>query len=353
MAKSKETARQSNLSQERVQDSSDEGESPVKQVTPNKKAKSSAPQEAKSSQKSSKKSKQKSPTPETTEESTAESSEAESEQEDSGSESDTSSASSQKRTAPAPAESQPRKKSKMTSTSAAVQIAPKPFKAPSGYEPIVLSASDYASEMGAIFDDLSGKQIWHISVPDGVSIESIKELDIAATIQGQPILSKNGINYNLHSVDAQDEVVLLPQGSKLSYKQTTKKVERIFHLQEMSTNTNTKSTEEPSLVFTATGSGAAKPVRKQPEGLKMRYVPWGAPPIQEPSEDEDVEMKDTLDLRPELEPVSPPATSKKSKKSKESADGKSPEKKSRAKDDQGSVEKKKKKKRRLVDEDVL
>ncbi|EXJ94785.1 hypothetical protein A1O1_03183 [Capronia coronata CBS 617.96] len=343
MAKKKDMVRQSNLSQEKVQDSSDEDGS-VGQVTP--KAKQSpASQKTKSVQKPLKGSKSKPPSPESEEESTDESSEVESGQDDSDSESATSSASSQKRTAPATADSQPRKKTKTAKTSSTVQIAPKPFKAPAGYAPVVVSASDYASEVGSLFGDLSAKQIWHISVPDGVSIDSIKELDIEAAIKGAPILSKNGIDYNLRSVHTKNEVVLLPQGTKMNYRQSAKRVERVLHLQEMST---TESKDETPLLFTATGSGNPKPVRKQPEGLKMRYVPYGAPPIQEPAEgeDEDVEMRDTLDMPPELEQTHSQTTFKKSKKSKrDGADGTSPEKKSRVEDGQASSEKKKKKRK--------
>lgn len=356
MAKPKETSRPSNLSQERVQDSSDEDVSPVEKTSlSKKKAQPSASQETKSVKKTPKSSKQNSATPESEEESTNESEEVENGQEDSDNKSVTSSASSsassQKRTAPTTRDSLPRKKSK-TTTSSAVQIAPKPFKAPSGYEPVIVSASDYASEMGPLFDDLSAKQVWHISVPDGVSIESIKELDIEAAMKGEPILSKDGIDYNMHVVDSKNEAVLLPQGSKMHYRQIAKRVDRSFHLQEMSSKPKAKDTTP--LIFTATNSGNPKPVRKQPEGLKMRYTPWGAPAIQEPSEHEDVEMRDTLDIPPELEQTTPNTSSKKSKKyNRKSIDGKSPEKEIRSADGHGSAEKKKKKKRRLVDEDVL
>ncbi|EXJ88845.1 hypothetical protein A1O3_01909 [Capronia epimyces CBS 606.96] len=360
MARTKETAGQSHLSQERVQDSSDEDNSPPEKVTSTRKQK---PQPSGSAvQKTSKKSKPKSPSPSPSpsaaseQESTDESSESETGQDDSDDDSTTTSASSQKRTAPAAEESLPKKKSKTTTSSAVhVHIAPKPFKAPPGYGPVIVSASDYTSEMGTLFDDLSAKQIWHISVPDSVSIESIKELDIEAAMKGEPIVSRDGIDYSMHAVESQNQVVLLPNGAKMSYRQSAKRVEHSYLLQE--TTTIPKSKTEASLVFAATKSGESKPIRKQPEGLKMRYVPYGAPAIQEAAEDADVEMRDSLDIPPELEPkpttMSPQTTSKKTKKKPKQgqADEKSPKKKLREADGPVSHEKKKKKKRRLVDEE--
>ncbi|KAL2441885.1 hypothetical protein ABEF95_016793 [Exophiala dermatitidis] len=348
MAKVKETARPSNLSEERVQDSSDEEPSSVTKSTPRQKPQA----------KVSKKPKQKSPTPESEEGSTDASSDSDTSDE-SEDESDSSSTSSQqKRTATSIMES-PKKKPKTAPTSAAVQIAPKAFKPPQGYEPVAVSASDYASEVGTLFDDLSSKQIWHISIPDSVSIDSIRELDIKAATAGEPVLSKDGVNYNLKSMESKDEVVFLPQGKTMRYQQHAKRVEQSFVLQEMSDAQ--KSKKDASSIFTATDTGKPKPVRQQPDGLKMRYVPYGAPALPESPEieDEDIEMKDTLDLPAELEPTSSQSTTKKSKHSSQDAvNGKTPEKKKKKKDvqdanEQASPEKKKKKRRHLVDENVL
>ncbi|KAL2441905.1 hypothetical protein ABEF95_016836 [Exophiala dermatitidis] len=348
MSKAKETARPSNLSEERVQDSSDEEPSSVTKSTPKQKPQS----------KVSKKPKQKSPTSESEEGSTDASSESDGSDE-SEDESDSSSTSGQqKRTAPSTTES-PRKKPKTAPTSAAVHIAPKAFKPPQGYEPVAVSAPDYASEVGTLFDDLSSKQIWHISIPDSVSIDSIKELDIKAATGGEPILSKDGVKYNLKSLESKEEVVFLPQGKTMRYQQNSKRVDQSFVLQEMSGAP--KSKKDASSVFTATDIGKPKPVRQQPGGLKMRYVPYGAPALPETpeDEDEDVEMKDTLDIPAELEPKSSQSTSKKSKHgSQDAVNGKTPEKKKKKKDahtadQQASPEKKKKKRRHLVDENVL
>lgn len=329
MAKKKEVAKPSNLSEEVVHDSSDEDEPQVAEV------------ESESESEST--------TPTSNAEDDSESSD-DSGRDDSESESSTSSVPSKKRHSESISET-PLKRAKKT-TSSAVRIAPKPFKAPTGYESVTLSTSDYASASAALFDDLAGKQIWHISVPDSVSIESIEKLDIQAALRGEKIHSKDGVDYNMQNIASNNETVLLPEGPKSTYKQAAR-IERSFRMQEMTTKPDVQdddATQTP-LVFTATQTGKPKVVREQPQGLKMRYFPYGAPPAKE--ELEDVEMTDTFQVP---EGVPEPSPKKKSKKSKHASQGsmtgESPQK---SKEATGEVptEKKKKKKPKLVDEDVL
>ncbi|KAI1621211.1 DNA-directed RNA polymerase I subunit RPA34.5-domain-containing protein [Exophiala viscosa] len=324
MAKSKEASRPSPLSQERVQDSSDENESQSAE----------SESESGSTQASSSDEEDKGP-PKVNG------------QDDSDTESTLSPVVRQKRPSPGVTQSS-RKKAKTNSQT--VQIAAKPYKAPSGYEPLTMTASDYAADTATLFDNLTGKQIWHISVPDTVTIDSIKELDIQAVLKGEPIVSKNGVDYNMQPVPPRNETVLLPQGTKSTYKQCPTKIERSFHLREMIKKS--KSQEEAPVVFTATATGKPKVVRKQPEGLKMRYTPYGATPIQEDAED--VEMDDVFHVPSEVLEPSPKKKSKKSKETiQDSSSGRTPEPTTLVPDSQTSIEKKKKKKRRLVDANVL
>ncbi|KAK4946337.1 hypothetical protein LTR10_014535 [Elasticomyces elasticus] len=307
MAKTKEASRPSQLSQERVQDSSDENES--------------QPAESESESGS-------------TQDSSSDEDDKDSAQANGQDDSDATQTS--------------RKKAKTVSQT--VQIAAKPYKAPSGYEPVTVTASDYAADTATLFENLTGKQIWHISVPDTVSIDSIKELDIQAVLKGEPIVSKNGVDYNMQPVPPRNETVLLPPGTKSNYKQCATKIERSFHLREMIKKS--KSQEQTPVIFTATATGKPKVVRKQPEGLKMRYTPYGAPPLQEDAED--VEMDDAFQIPPEVPEPSPKKKSKRSKETKQdSSSGKTPESTTLVPDSQASIEKEKKKKRRLVDADVL
>jgi len=320
MAKKKEIAKQSNLSEEVVHDSSDEDEPQIAEV------------ESESESEST--------TPTSNTEDDSESSD-DSGRDDSESESSASSVPSKKRHSESIPET-PLKRAKRT-TSSTVRIAPKPFKAPTGYEPVTLSTSDHASDSATLFDDLTGKQIWHISVPDSVSIESIAKLDIQAALRGEKIHSKDGVDYNMQYISSTNETVLLPEGPKSTYKQAAR-IERSFRMQEMTTKPDVQdddATQMP-LVFTATQTGKPKVVREQPQGLKMRYFPYGAPPATEQLED--VEMTDTFQV-PEgvLEP-SPKKKSKKSKRASQgSMNGESPHKSKEATGEVSNEKKKKKK----------
>ncbi|KIY03233.1 uncharacterized protein Z520_01700 [Fonsecaea multimorphosa CBS 102226] len=377
MGKKVEAVRNSVLSEERVYDSSDEDENEQssEQETPKPKSKSSQSKTPNGIKTFSQKTSQRLPSSNASSSATASDNdteededeeqdgvedEVEDEEDDSDNESAStpSPSSSRKRLSPGVPET-PSSKRVKTTTRDKVSIPPKPFQRPKGYEPLTWSASDYASDMD-LFDDLSNKQIWHISVPSSVSIDSIKELDIEAVLRGQPILSRNGIDYGMNPLPSKDEVILLPHGSDGKYKQCARKIERSFLMREVDTakSTSPSKADNPQVVFTATQIGAPKQIRKQPEGLKMRYVPYGVSPSQVDRE-EDVEMRDTLHIPPDVDAQmsSSPVQSRKARRNQtngEAANEKSPEKKLRGADDTpASSEKKKKKKRKLVDEKVL
>ncbi|KAH0845887.1 hypothetical protein FOPE_12034 [Fonsecaea pedrosoi] len=377
MGKTSPVARESALSEARIIDSSDEAEGrpASKRKTPNSKSRSSQSKTLNGTNASSSKHSREVLTSYASSSTTASDNETDEGEEESGDEerervededeegdsdkesaSSSSSSPSRKRPSPGPPETPSNKRIKST-TKHKVSIPPKPFKPPKGYEPLTWSASDYASDMD-LFDDLSNKQIWHISVPSSVSIDSIKELDIEAVLRGQPILSRNGVDYGMNPLPPKDEVILLPRGSGGKYKLCSGKIERSFHMREVDT---TKFQSQPKagtpVVFTATQTGAPKQIRKQPEGLKMRYVPYGAFPSHA-HEPEDVEMRDTLQIPPDVDHQAPssPAQSRKARQKQangEAGNEKSPEKKLRGADTPASSEKKKKKKRKLVDGQVL
>ncbi|KIW11009.1 hypothetical protein PV08_10308 [Exophiala spinifera] len=358
----KEAVRQSNLSEEIIHDSSDEEDQTVQPRT-----------KTKTKTKKASQTKPASPSTTTTsddedleESSSSQSSVEEEADSDSEAASSSSSSSSKKRSSDTVSET-PVKKARKTAESSEVRLAPKAYKAPSGYEALALSPSDYTSGAATLFDNLEGKQIWHISVPDSISIKSIKSFDMQTAMRGESILSKDGVNYNLHDMPFTrgSETILMPQGTKPTYRHSAT-IQKNFQLREMGDKVNTSdkkgqtkasssgssSTDgetaeneqelpPTSLVFTATKTGKAKEIRQQPEGLKMRYFPYGSTATSEVSED--VEMADAFQVPDE---IPEPSQKKKSKKSRA--------------DSQGSVdgektnpEKKKKKKRRLVDADVL
>ena len=380
MPKPKETSRPSQLSEEKVYDSSDDDDNTTDSPTESsstpalKQATGKATNGTVSSQK---KPKQKAVTPDssssseqdsdnesTSGEKSVDSETGEDTDKDSSSPSDSESVSnpdSGKRKSPSQTNQQtPRKKSKTTATST-TQIAPKQFKAPHGYEPIILSASDYAAEGSSLFKDLKEKQIWHISAPDTISIENIEELDIQAALQGKAILSRDGVDYNMQPATSFDNILLLPQGSNSSYQQSATNISRSFHVRQMSSKPKQIANEQADapIVFTAVEEGREKVVRQQPKGLKMRYTPFGSTAAPQQYDTEMVTEPTTLQLPDEVVDERSP---EKRKKKKQAAigeddamqiDGQSSEKTKSGKDkSSASSERKKKKKRRIVDEDV-
>ncbi|KAK6364521.1 hypothetical protein LTS17_012144 [Exophiala oligosperma] len=351
MAK-KEAARQSNLSQEIVHDSSDEEEQETPQPQPKKKTKTaSQPNLASHSTTTT----SNDDDDEDTEESSSSQSSAEEDGSDAESTSNSSSSSSRskKRSSDTIPET-PVKKARKTATSSNVRIAPKAYKPPTGYEALTLSASDYTSEVTGLLDNLDGKQVWHISVPDFVSIESVKSFDMQAVMRGESILSKDGVSYNLHSMPSAHgyETLLMPHGTKSTYKRAAI-IERNFQLREMgdhaidTSNQKSKASTngETATKDQAPETGKPKAIRQQPQGLKMRYFPYGSSATRQESADEDVEMTNTFQVPDEIPEPTPKKKSKKSSKneSQRSMDG----------ENGTNPEKKKKKKHKLVDADVL
>jgi len=191
------------------------------------------------------------------------------------------------------------------------RIAPKPFKAPSGFEPLTQMDSDHLSDLRSFLGDLSAQQIWHISAPATLQIEAIKELDIQAALRGESILNENGISYNMQQIPPPttttmtNDFLLVPSGADGTYKQSQARISRTFCLREMTSKGSpderrkaSESTDGHSaLTFTAQHPGGKRKPRSQPEGLKMRYVPYGAVDgSQEGPQARDVEMSDALTI---------------------------------------------------------
>ena len=372
MAKSTQPSKPSQLSEEKVYDSSDSEDNSNSKTRPrpNSKTKKLPLRETdkRKSTKGSTAAQTKSPAEPSDTPSEVDGDSVESEDDDDddeeGSETDSqeSSSESSNRKSPAGTAGQPsRKKPKATpNTTSSIQIAAKSFNAPRGYEPLILSASGFASESTSLLQNLQGKQIWHISAPDTVNINAIKELDIQAALSGQAILSKGGIDYNMQPSFAPNDVLLLPQGSDSTYEQSEIRISRSFHLRQMSDKPQqrTKGQAETPLIFTAVEGGQETIPRTQPGDLKMRYTPFGATPLAGNDDDEqDVEMSTEIDAATFKVPediVGEQSSGKQATHGDAESmhRGEKRDKRGREKDKvTGSGEKKKKKKRRLVDED--
>lgn len=172
------------------------------------------------------------------------------------------------------------KKAKPTPPNA---IAPRNFKAPKGFERTTLSATDNAASYTEFLtEDLTKKQIWHITAPASLNIRDIKHFEIQDVRSGKPVFSKNGIEYGFLTGSHKTEKLLLPSGDSVQYTQSVAPISGTYHLREMGRSQTKKAAEgdkeNSEIPFAATSLVASKSPREQPIGLRMRYQPYGTLP---------------------------------------------------------------------------
>ncbi|KAL8923324.1 MAG: hypothetical protein Q9208_004724 [Pyrenodesmia sp. 3 TL-2023] len=164
-----------------------------------------------------------------------------------------------------------------TFSSAPQEPAPS-YDPPPGFEVATVTSS---SKIQDIFsrENLQGKQMWHITFPASVPIDLIKEVPIQKVASGDPILSYKDAEYGLVAeadVDGVEKVLLVPAMNDNSYKPASAKIARTLHLQQI-----VKLPSRPDRLaesvngVTETAKTHVKTIRQQPEGLTMRYRPFG------------------------------------------------------------------------------
>jgi hypothetical protein len=70
-----------------------------------------------------------------------------------------------------------------------------------------------------VFENLGGKQVWHITAPAGVSISQLKEFAMDKALAGGAVFSHKGSEYGFSTGDQNEDVpceVLVP--TKKGYK---------------------------------------------------------------------------------------------------------------------------------------
>ncbi|KAH6637712.1 DNA-directed RNA polymerase I, subunit RPA34.5 [Boeremia exigua] len=154
-----------------------------------------------------------------------------------------------------------------------------PYAPPKGYVPV--SEKDRTGSKAArIFDNLQGKQVWHITAPAGVSLKELESIALDKAMKGDAVLSQKGSDYGFSttekSVDGPREVLVL---QKNGYSAVPAKISQTLHLQELVRLPKLSAKQaDPN-----TGSEAAASItrstirapRPQAKGLKMRYLPLG------------------------------------------------------------------------------
>ncbi|KAL8646656.1 MAG: hypothetical protein Q9210_006011 [Variospora velana] len=155
---------------------------------------------------------------------------------------------------------------------------PPPYDPPLGFRPATIASS---TKIRKLFtkEELSGKQIWHITAPASVPIESIQEVPIQKVTSGASIMSHKNADYGLvteANINSTEKVLLVPSSEGNVYRMIGTTIDKTLHLQQIvSLPSTAKLSGRPinggsSLPKTHVGT-----VRQQPIGLKMRYRPFG------------------------------------------------------------------------------
>ncbi|KAL2363031.1 hypothetical protein RJZ56_004062 [Blastomyces dermatitidis] len=148
------------------------------------------------------------------------------------------------------------------------------FKAPEGFK-LMSTSTPRSSDVSKVFSDLRGKQIWHITAPASVPMNSIQELALDAVATGGSILTHQGVNYKLREDQIGAEKyksLLLPDEKGNAYHRSHANVMQTFHLEQIVDLANGATHSEQSVRI----SELTKPKHEQPRHLKMRYKPIGS-----------------------------------------------------------------------------
>ena len=129
---------------------------------------------------------------------------------------------------------------------------------------------------------LEGKQLWHITIPASVAIETLTEVSLRSVRQEEAALSYKGVDYGFVEgigFGQPEEKILVLGPQTIRYRPIRTKFARTLRLQQVvhlsgrpsgskGAQTGAQNEVNPQRTY-------KKLVRQQPEGLKMRYHPFG------------------------------------------------------------------------------
>ncbi|KAI0533095.1 DNA-directed RNA polymerase I subunit RPA34.5-domain-containing protein [Xylaria digitata] len=143
------------------------------------------------------------------------------------------------------------------------------------------SSGNPGKEVSDFFSNanLEGKQVWYFTAPASLPITVLKdmEIDLSKATSGGALLTHDGDNYGLdlesYATNTQIQL-LIPSHGGDKYKSLNRGIDSTVHLRRM-----TKFGPGGEVHATATDDYAPlpKPIREQPEGLRVRYTPIGVP----------------------------------------------------------------------------
>ncbi|KAL8828439.1 MAG: hypothetical protein Q9170_006604 [Blastenia crenularia] len=175
---------------------------------------------------------------------------------------------------------------------------PFPYNPPPGFEMAIIKPSTKVQDLFAK-ENLNGKQIWYITAPVSVSITSIKEVPVEKVATGTSILSIKDADYGLiqeNEPDGEAQALLIPFPEKNDYRIPKVKISQTLHFRQIVKLPGRP--EAPVNGATNVSKSHIKVVRQQPEGLRMRYRPFG-----DDSSSEDSENAPQFKMPPVLAPA--------------------------------------------------
>ncbi|EAT78147.2 hypothetical protein SNOG_14607 [Parastagonospora nodorum SN15] len=131
------------------------------------------------------------------------------------------------------------------------------FVPPKGFTAVTCNDKTM-SKSARIFDNLEGKQIWHITAPVGVSLNDLKEIAMDSALNGGAVLQHKGTSYGFSTSEEREHSLRLQAAVQLP------------KLTSLQADQNTGSEAAASI----TRSTIRAP-RPQLKGLKMRFLPIG------------------------------------------------------------------------------
>ncbi|KAH7394108.1 DNA-directed RNA polymerase I subunit RPA34.5-domain-containing protein [Phaeosphaeria sp. MPI-PUGE-AT-0046c] len=150
---------------------------------------------------------------------------------------------------------------------------------PKGYNAVPYNDKT-TSKAAQLFNNLQGKQIWHITAPAGLPLKDLSEMAMERAMDGEAVLNHKDTAYGFSKTANTDEGacrVMIPQ--KNGYTAVSANVARSLHLRATVKlpHLSTKQADQN------TGSEAAASItrstirapRPQLKGLKMRFLPIG------------------------------------------------------------------------------
>ena len=155
------------------------------------------------------------------------------------------------------------------------------YEPPAGFKTKIISLHP-ASKVADILapSNLQGKEIWHITTPGSVPVSLVKEVSTQNVGNGASVLEHRGAKYGLVSESGVNQsisqVLLLPSAQKNDYRPLATNKMKTLHLQQL--------VNLPNHAFEPAGhsyrsapapNSYSKTPRQQPEGLRMRYRPFG------------------------------------------------------------------------------